>query len=461
VASQDKTDWHWPEEGTQYHELEAQLDDLKKMNINYAEDVVMGFPGTTPLPEAVLAVSKFVAIHPNNITVHTLGIEGERGFNGTQEMEKQAIYTIANLIGVKDPEREVDGYICSGGTDGNYHGMWLGREKLRQTTIPEDSRQGTIVLATFLTHYSVDKNFGRLFSTGIPTYAKDYRRYGNHLEHLPTNKVGELTPEIVEEALSRYLAEGFHRFLFVLNAGTINLGSIDQIEAINAKILEMQAKAGGDKLHVYIHVDAAFGGFVIPFLHPEIKFGFENSLVGSVSLDAHKMLYVPYPAGVFLCRKNDLAFTTTTAPYLEAGEDMTVNGSRPGTSAVAIWTAIKVLGRKGCEERLKQCVEVLEYLSDQLRLVDPESHHYPTQLNVQTVLFSPAAAKALKDLRSENSKSFCVPTETLPKDFTKPSSLVHNGPSVKVHRFLTTPTLTREKVDKFIAALKGALEKPE
>ena len=83
-------------------------------------------------------------------------------------------------------------------------------------------------------------------------------------------------------------------------AGTTELGLVDPIEKI--------AKIANDN-HIYFHVDAAFGGFSIPFLK-ELGYDFPDfdfSLPGvcSITVDPHKMGLAPIPAGGIIFRKKE------------------------------------------------------------------------------------------------------------------------------------------------------------
>ena len=81
-------------------------------------------------------------------------------------------------------------------------------------------------------------------------------------------------------------------------AGTTELGLVDDIPEIS-KI----AKSYG----VYLHVDAALGGFIIPFLNyknnNQLNFDFKCKGVSSITIDPHKMGLAPVPSGGIIFRK--------------------------------------------------------------------------------------------------------------------------------------------------------------
>ena len=274
--------WTWRKRGVPISEAQGKLDTADADNVSYERDPVLGFPGTTPHPDALDVHCDFAGSHANNIGHHTNpGKSAERGFLGTQKLEREFIYTLADLMGAADPEKDVDGYICMGGTEGNDHGLWLGRNKLRSVP-PAGPTKSIVVLTSFLAHYSIKKHFERLFNT------QDYDTDADILQELPTDKNGELDPSVVEERIRGLRRGGHSRFLLVLTAGTTNMGSVDPIAEI-CEVLQVLR----DELHIdtYVHVDAAFGGFVLPFLEPDLKFGFQNPLVDSMVVDAHKIVH--------------------------------------------------------------------------------------------------------------------------------------------------------------------------
>lgn len=76
---------------------------------------------------------------------------------------------------------------------------------------------------------------------------------------------------------------------------------------------------------IYIHIDAAIGGLVFPFLDNKTKY-FTNQYVQSVTVDPHKMGYVPLSAGVFLCRKGLQKHVEIPINYVEGKVDDTLTG---------------------------------------------------------------------------------------------------------------------------------------
>ena len=98
-------------------------------------------------------------------------------------------------------------------------------------------------------------------------------------------------------------------------AGTTSLGTIDPIEELSEIALEK---------NLYLHIDAAFGGMVIPFLerlgYKLPKFDFRNQGVCSITIDPHKMGLAPIPAGGILFKDRTFILENCfEIPYLAGG----------------------------------------------------------------------------------------------------------------------------------------------
>ncbi len=435
--------------------------------MSYSKQPVLGFPGTTPLPEAVDILKLVAGSHPNHIGYHTLNPNkpAEMGFAGTQALERDLVYRVASLLGSKNPELGIDGYVCNGGTDGNMHGLWMGMEKLvRDVPVGrKHNRKGVVILTSCLQHYSVLKWFN--FRFGAETRMGVPRKHRSILYELGTNERGEVTAPEVVRAIRLLYRRGYRRFLLALTAGTTNLGSVDQIPEINRALFALRRELGPRRVGFYIHVDAAFGGFILPFLEPGYKFGFQNRLVGSMCVDAHKMGRLPYPTGVFLCRKGWMRrYTSTKAPYLPNHVDYTLIGSRPGASAVATWAATQLLGWDGYKLAAEACMETTRYLKQRLEALNVNgqevAHLYPSRLNVVAVRFSKKLGRVLKAKRGRRPplrEKYLLPTAKFPRNLT---SAKRRGRLIvlntEVFRFAAMPHVRKEYVDRFIRDLRRA-----
>ncbi len=129
--------------------------------------------------------------------------------------------------------------------------------------------------------------------------------------------------------------------------GTTFTGEFEPIEAIHEALANQNAKTGWE---IPMHIDAASGGFVAPFLHPDLKWDFRLPLVKSINVSGHKYGLVYPGIGWVVWRSHedlpeDLVFHVN---YL--GGDMptfTLNFSRPGNQVVGQYYNFLRLGRAG------------------------------------------------------------------------------------------------------------------
>jgi len=151
-------------------------------------------------------------------------------------------------------------------------------------------------------------------------------------------------------------------------AGTTSLGVVDPIEEIG-RIIE-----GKD---IFFHVDAAFGGFVLPFLN-ELNYNvppwdFRVKQVNSITADPHKMGLGPIPTGGFFLRDPSvLNKTGFDIPYLAGGNFKHLHfvGTRPGGQVIAFWAILKYLGIEGFAKIVNKCMDNTQYLVKLISKID-------------------------------------------------------------------------------------------
>lgn len=149
--------------------------------------------------------------------------------------------------------------------------------------------------------------------------------------------------------------------------GTTFTGELEPVAEICAALDEL-ARGDGNP-DVPVHVDAASGGFVVPFLHPDLVWDFRLPRVVSINVSGHKY-GLTYPGIGFVLWRNaehlpeDLVFRVN---YL--GGDMptfTLNFSRPGNQVVGQYYNFLRLGREGYTEVMRCLSETARWLADEL-----------------------------------------------------------------------------------------------
>ncbi|MGP4057348.1 glutamate decarboxylase [Mycobacterium sp. 4D054] len=148
--------------------------------------------------------------------------------------------------------------------------------------------------------------------------------------------------------------------------GTTFTGELEPVGEICAALDKL---AGGGGPDVPVHVDAASGGFVVPFLHPDVVWDFRLPRVVSINVSGHKY-GLTYPGIGFVVWRNadhlpeDLVFRVN---YL--GGDMptfTLNFSRPGNQVVGQYYNFLRLGREGYVTVMRTLSETAQWLAHEL-----------------------------------------------------------------------------------------------
>ena len=148
--------------------------------------------------------------------------------------------------------------------------------------------------------------------------------------------------------------------------GATFTGLYEPVAAIAAALDDLQDRTG---LDIPIHVDAASGGFIAPFLHPKLVWDFKLPRVKSINTSAHKYGLVYPGLGWVVWREardlpEDLIFRVS---YL--GGDMptfALNFSRPGAQVLLQYYNFLRLGRNGYYKVQKTSQDIAKFLSREI-----------------------------------------------------------------------------------------------
>jgi len=303
---------------------------LKELKIRTSEDLtfnsgkILGSMCTYPHPFARRIITEYMDRNLGDPGLHV----------GSQKVEMEAVQMLSNLLGL---ERGY-GNIVSGGTEANIMAVRAFRNvssvEKPELVLPESA------------HFSFLKASEML---GVKlVWAKLREDY--------SVDVGDVEDKITDNTIG-----------IVGIAGTTGLGVVDDIPALSDLALDYG---------VPLHVDAAFGGFVIPFakaLGYELPdFDFRLRGVKSITIDPHKMGMVPIPAGGIIFReKRFIEAISVPAPYLAGGKvwQATITGTRPGANALAVWAMIKHLGFEGYKGIVGRAMELSRWFASELKRI--------------------------------------------------------------------------------------------
>ncbi|MHA1270923.1 MAG: tyrosine decarboxylase MfnA [Candidatus Helarchaeota archaeon] len=304
--------------GLPEEEIFTTLGRLLKDDKDYDSGKILGSMCTKPLTIAIKIYQDFFE--------KNLGDPGL--FPATWVIERDVIRMISTLL--NNPNGV--GYCCSGGTEANLIAIRMARNS-HGIKHPE-------IVVPLSAHASFDK-------------AADLMNL--NIIKVPLNEKYQVDVEGIRAAISE------NTIAIVGIAGTTSLGVVDPIKEINEIAVEND---------IYFHVDAAFGGLVLPFLRklghniPDFDFKFEG--VRSITTDPHKMGMSPIGTGGIIFR--DSAIIRSNAyeiPYLAGGNfrQATIIGTRSGASVIATWAIFKYLGINGYSKIVKKCMNLTNILA--------------------------------------------------------------------------------------------------
>lgn len=271
-------------------------------NYPYPHPLYVGQMLKPPHPVARLAYALAMWINPNN---HALD-----GGRASSAMEKEAVAQIARMFGWETHL----GHLCGGGTLANFEALWVGREL----------RPGRAVAASAQSHYTHSRLSAVL---GVP-----FRK-------IATDRRGKMDVAALEAAL----AAGDIGTV-VATVGSTPAGATDPLP----EILSLR-----ERHDFRLHVDAAYGGYytLADNLAADTRRVYDClSEADSLVIDPHKHGLQPYGCGCVLFRdpsvgrfyRHDSPYTYFTSDELHLGE-ISLECSRPGAAAVALWTTMQML----------------------------------------------------------------------------------------------------------------------
>ena len=148
-------------------------------------------------------------------------------------------------------------------------------------------------------------------------------------------------------------------------------GSYEPVEKISDELDKLQKEKGFD---IPIHVDAASGGFIAPFLDPKLKWDFRIKRVKSINASGHKYgLVYPGVGWVVWRDKNELPEDLIFYVDYLGGKMATfaINFSRPGSQICAQYYNFLRLGFDGYKEVQQTCRDIALYLSSEIEKMGP------------------------------------------------------------------------------------------
>ena len=249
---------------------------------------------TTPAPVAERAAQAFLATNPGD----------PETFESVAELESEVVDRLGTVTGLEEPH----GYVTAGGTEANVQAVRAARN-LAETASPN-------VVAPESAHFSLRKAAALL---------------DVELREVETTADHRADPEAMRAATDD------DTVLVFCVAGSTEYGRVDPIPELAEVAAEVGARC---------HVDAAFGGFFLPFT--DRAWSFADAPIDTMTIDPHKAGRAAIPAGSLLARDGaTLDALAVETPYLASDSQASLGGTRSGAGVASAHAALDALWPAG------------------------------------------------------------------------------------------------------------------
>jgi len=365
------------------------LDKYKKRDYKFKKGNILGSMCTEPHEISKKAYVKFIETN----------LGDPKLFPGTQILEEKYIDFLKKLLNAPKKSTAVIG---SGGTESNITAMWLAKNisQKKEMIVPESAHFSFKKIETLMGMKSIPIKLNNKFQTNV----KDLKK-----------NINKDTAAVVAIA------------------GSTETGSIDNIEEISEICLDE---------HIFLHIDAAFGGYIIPFMEKlgiEINlFDFRLKEVDSISIDAHKMGCSVIPMGALIVRdKEILKKISVETPYISSKNQAGILGTRPGGAVASAYAISKYLGFEGYKKIVEDCLDNTKYFKEKIENIG---------LNLLTEPVTNVIPIKLKN------------PDKIEKKLSEHSYKVNNMRRLSAIRIVVMPHVTRKVIDKFFPVFEKILK---
>lgn len=296
------------------------------------------------------------------------------------------------LAGLFDLGSDADGVVTTGGTQSNYQGLLLARDRyvaaafdrsVRERGLPPEAADMRI-LCSDQAHFTVAQAAAEL---GLGEDA---------VVTVPTDDGYRMDAGALRSTLSRLESEGKRPFALFGTAGSTDFGSVDPLDDL----------ADAAEAHdLWFHVDAAYGGAAaVSDDHRDLLAGIERA--DSLAVDFHKLFYQPLSCGAFLLADGaDFALQARNASYLNPADDDAPHQVEKSTmtsrrfDALKPYVAFQTLGREGMEALVDCTLSLADRAGAEIR--DRERYDLACDPTLNVVTFRYEPTRSHPDLDDE------------------------------------------------------------
>jgi len=424
--------------GVSEEELLAELSFFSDTDTNFKK--VFSSMCTIPHPIAVAAQQQF-----------SLSNIGDPGlFQGTCRMEMEIIRMSASMLKHPDPVSSF-GHMTSGGTESNIEAVFHMKNRFLSFLSFPSSHESKTQEIQNNSKLSDSKLNLILPKTAHFSFEKIANLLDIELKKADMDSDFRVIPESIESLIDK------NTIGLIGIAGNTEFGECDPIESLSEIAL---------KYNLPLHIDAAFGGFVYPFLENESKdesknetankFSFDLPGVTSVSVDPHKMGLSVIPAGVLVFRDESflnlsLDKIKVQTPYLTSKYQSTLTGTRSGSSVAATYAVMKHLGFDGYKENVAYCMDLVDHFQKELSKIGLKPYISP-KINIVVVSIEN------KNKEIANYADYAEIEKIRSQLLEKYGWNVSATKTIPALRFVLMPHVTKEDITRMISDLKELID---
>lgn len=405
--------------------------------------------------------NKILGILPHslaNVLLNNVGDpfkDSETSLLEVKKHEREIIHILEKYYGLA--KGEVRGYVTTGGTEGNFAGIWWSKRflinsalddliatdneiKLKMKKIQESEAElarislsdtGNRVtklqaINDLNKEIAENRNARQQLLTPTVFYSKGSTHYSVpkiaeilklNIRPVEPNELGAIKIENLEREILLHLGAHPHSsIILIANIGTTITGAIDDVPAIKKMLDRFK-----NKINYTIHLDGALTGFVMPIVKPfgDVANYFDAIGANTLAVSAHKYPGLSQPCGIILARKEffEKSFEKSERNIEYVGNilDVTITGSRSGLNVLMFYHALHTLGLHKNTNKLKMMVmnnlANARYLYQKLvNMFGTEQVRYPFHFNVSFPRPSMYLAKKYQLMLSGNTATICVLT---------------------------------------------------
>ncbi|WP_434143566.1 pyridoxal-dependent aspartate 1-decarboxylase PanP [Photobacterium leiognathi] len=324
---------------------------------------------TSALPYFMMPLSKImIALNQNLVKIETskaftplerqvLGMLHKLIFNENESFYQQWMHSADHSLGA----------FCSGGTIANITALWVARNTVLK---PDGEFKGVAQEGLFraMKHYGYDDLAILVSERGHYSLKKAADVLGigrDSLISIKTDDNNRVDLAHLQTTLADLKQRNIKPFAIIGIAGTTETGNIDPLDQLADIAEEHQC---------HFHVDAAWGGATLMSnkYRPLLK-GIERA--DSITIDAHKQLYIPMGAGMVIFKNPELMTAIEHhAEYIlrKGSKDLgshTLEGSRSGM-AMLLYASLNIISRPGYELLINNSIEKARYFAELIKQQD-------------------------------------------------------------------------------------------